>query len=214
MGLKEIARMTGLSITTVSHALNGTRAVSQKSMALIRDAVAKTGYRPNGAAQALKTQRTNMIALIIPSTEPNNSTNCFFFDVLGGVKQTLQEQGYDLIVSTYSENDPHFLLGGIPVLQKNWIDGVLFVPGSRRRVECLTGVDVPVVLIDRRLDGVSLPFVGSDNEQAAVRAIELLAQTGGASAISGARSIFPPRMTVTAVIKRRLRRWGLRTTSA
>lgn len=65
MGLKEIARMTGLSITTVSHALNGTRAVSQKSMALIRDAVAKTGYRPNGAAQALKTQRTNMIALII-----------------------------------------------------------------------------------------------------------------------------------------------------
>ena len=63
MGLKEIARMTGLSITTVSHALNGTRAVSQKSMALIRDAVAKTGYRPNGAAQALKTQRTNMIAL-------------------------------------------------------------------------------------------------------------------------------------------------------
>ena len=178
MGLKEIARMTGLSITTVSHALNGTRAVSQKSMALIRDAVAKTGYRPNGAAQALKTQRTNMIALIIPSTEPNNSTNCFFFDVLGGVKQTLQEQGYDLIVSTYSENDPHFLLGGIPVLQKNWIDGVLFVPGSRRRAECLTGVDVPVVLIDRRLDGVSLPFVGSDNEQAAVRAIELLAQSG------------------------------------
>ena len=178
MGLKEIARMTGLSITTVSHALNGTRTVSQKSMALIRDAVAKTGYRPNGAAQALKTQRTNMIALIIPSTEPNNSTNCFFFDVLGGVKQTLQEQGYDLIVSTYSENDPHFLLGGIPVLQKNWIDGVLFVPGSRRRAECLTGVDVPVVLIDRRLDGVSLPFVGSDNEQAAVRAIELLAQSG------------------------------------
>ena len=45
MGLKEIARMTGLSITTVSHALNGTRAVSQKSMALIRDAVAKTGAR-------------------------------------------------------------------------------------------------------------------------------------------------------------------------
>ena len=40
MGLKEIARMTGLSITTVSHALNGTRAVTQKSMALIRDAVA------------------------------------------------------------------------------------------------------------------------------------------------------------------------------
>ena len=105
MGLKEIARMNGLSITTVSHALNGTRAVSQKSMALIRDAVAKTGYRPNGAAQALKTQRTNMIALIIPSTEPNNSTNCFFFDVLGGVKQTLQEQGYDLIVSTYSAKE-------------------------------------------------------------------------------------------------------------
>lgn len=178
MGLKEIARMTGLSITTVSHALNGTRAVSQKSMALIREAVAKTGYRPNGAAQALKTQRTNIIALVIPSTEPNNSTNCFFFDVLNGVKEILQEQGYDLIVSTYFESDPGFRLCDIPVLQKNWIDGVLFVPGSRRHAELLTGVEIPVVLIDRRLDGVSLPYVCSDNEEAAMRAVELLAQSG------------------------------------
>lgn len=131
MSIREIARMTGLSITTVSHAINGTRPVSEKSRRLVEEAIRRTGYRPNLAARALKTQKSNIIALIIPSTEPGNSTNCFFFDVLGGVKDTLQRRGYDLIVSTYSERRSDIRLDSVSVLKKSWIDGLLLVPNSR-----------------------------------------------------------------------------------
>ena len=182
MSIREIARMTGLSITTVSHAINGTRPVSEKSRRLVEEAIRRTGYRPNLAARALKTQKSNIIALIIPSTEPGNSTNCFFFDVLGGVKDTLQRRGYDLIVSTYSERRSDIRLDSVSVLKKSWIDGLLLVPNSRhsRYDELLAGVDLPTVLLDRRLDGCDLPLVCCDNESAAEQAVGLLADSGRA----------------------------------
>ena len=182
VSIREIARMTGLSITTVSHAINGTRPVSEKSRRLVEEAIRRTGYRPNLAARALKTQKSNIIALIIPSTEPGNSTNCFFFDVLGGVKDTLQRRGYDLIVSTYSERRSDIRLDSVSVLKKSWIDGLLLVPNSRhsRYDELLAGVDLPTVLLDRRLDGCDLPLVCCDNESAAEQAVGLLADSGRA----------------------------------
>ena len=74
MSIKKIAEMTGLSITTVSHAINGTRKVSAKSKEMIDKAVAEINYRPNLAAQMMKTQKSKIVALFVPDTEPNNST--------------------------------------------------------------------------------------------------------------------------------------------
>lgn len=211
MSIREIARMTGLSITTVSHAINGTRPVSEKSRRLVEEAIRRTGYRPNLAARALKTQKSNIIALIIPSTEPGNSTNCFFFDVLGGVKDTLQRLGYDLIVSTYSERRSDIRLDSVSVLKKSWIDGLLLVPNSRhsRYDELLAGVDLPTVLLDRRLDGCDLPLVCCDNESAAEQAVGLLADSAArASATSAARSTSRPPTTAMPVTGGRLKSAG------
>ena len=60
MSIKKIAEMTGLSITTVSHAINGTRKVSAKSKEMIDKAVAEINYRPNLAAQMMKTQKSSL----------------------------------------------------------------------------------------------------------------------------------------------------------
>lgn len=179
MSIKQIAEMTGLSLTTVSHAINGTRKVSDKSLALVRDAIEKTNYRPNLAAQMMKTNRSKTVAIIIPETEPSNSTNCFYFDVLSGAKARLGEVGYDLIVSTYSEH------GGegpsrSSVLQKRWIDGVLLVPQTDEPEDTLEvcAYGMPVVLLDRSVRDCSLPSVTSDNRSISEKAVRLLYEGG------------------------------------
>ena len=151
MSIRKIAEMTGLSITTVSHAINGTRKVSIKSKKLIDEAIKETGYKPNLAAQMMKTQRSKTIALIIPATEPNNSTNCFYFDVLNGAKVFLENNGYDLIVSTYPEDNPRYNLSDMQVLQRRWVDGILLVPPSNdyAKIKSVEELNLPIVLLDR-----------------------------------------------------------------
>lgn len=180
MSIKTIAQMTGLSITTVSHALNGTRTVSQHSKQLVEEAVKKIGYKPNLAAQMLKTNRSHIIALIIPSTEPNNSTNCFFFDVLNGAREQLHASGYDLMVATYSEQEGEKHLANLQVLEKRLVDGVLLVPFDRDAASLteIRSLGIPIVLVDRRVENCSLPSVYSDNLEGARKVVHLLAQSG------------------------------------
>lgn len=180
MSIKTIAQMTGLSITTVSHAINGTRAVSQHSKQLVEEAVKKIGYKPNLAAQMLKTNRSHIIALIIPSTEPNNSTNCFFFDVLNGAREQLHASGYDLMVATYSERESEKHLANLQVLEKRLVDGVLLVPFDRNAASLaeIRSLGIPIVLVDRRVENCSLPSVYSDNLEGARKVVHLLAQGG------------------------------------
>lgn len=180
MSIKAIAQITGLSTTTVSHAINGTRPVSEQSRKLIADAIEKTGYKPNLAAQMLKTQRSKTVALIMPSTSPNNSTNTFFFNVITGAKDELQEMAYELIISTYSESCAEGDIEKIPVLKKHWVDGVLLVPDSRypRSEPLLKEIGLPMVLLDRKIDGLGVPTVSSDNESIVEEAVKLLFDGG------------------------------------
>lgn len=185
MSLKRIAEMTGLSVATVSHVINGTRGVSEKSRALVERAIADTGYKPNRAARALKTQRSNTVALVIPSVKPGRSTNFFFMNVLSGARDALAEQGYDLIVSTYAEEAaPDDEQAEMAVLQKQWLDGLLLVPGRRdsRAARLVQESGVPFVLVDRTVTdggGQALwPCVHSDNYSATGKAIELFHSCG------------------------------------
>lgn len=177
--IKQIAEMTGLSMTTVSHAINGTRTVSQKSLSLIEEAIKKTNYRPNLAAQMMKTNRSKTVAIIIPETEPNNSTNCFYFDVLNGVKSCLEAAENELIVSTYPEYDAQ-RLANISVLQRRWVDGIILVPATNRPEDLLPiqNFGLPLVLVDRWVEGCKLPQVYSNNREVSADAVRLLYDSG------------------------------------
>ncbi|MFV0399353.1 MAG: LacI family DNA-binding transcriptional regulator [Oscillospiraceae bacterium] len=180
MSLKKIAEMTGLSTATVSHALNGTRSVSEKSRLLVQEAADKIGYKPSLAAQMLRTQRSGIVALIIPASSPTNDTNSFYFGVLNGARAALEEEGYDMIVTTYPERAEHVPLEKLRVLANRMVEGVLLVPYSREKgsADSLLDLDVPTVLLDRRVVDCPLPVVASDNHSAAVQVVELLAASG------------------------------------
>ncbi|QAT50721.1 LacI family transcriptional regulator [Caproiciproducens sp. NJN-50] len=180
VSLKTIAQMTGLSVTTVSHAINGTRAVSKRSKRLVEEAIRQTGYTPNLAAQMLKTNRSKIVALLIPATEPNNSTNSFFFDVLNGAREHLAANDYDLMIATFPELELEKQLDNFQLLKKRLVDGILLVPPTRhlKVLEKICAFNLPLVLLDRRVEGSRLPMVYSDNVEGACRAVHTLAEGG------------------------------------
>lgn len=179
-GLKKISELTGLSTATVSHVLNGTRNVSKKNREKVFQVAKSIGYRPNIAARMLRTKKSRMIAIIIPSDIENSNANYFYMDVIMGVREKAYETKYEVIVSTY---DPHGSddrsFQSVQVLKQRWIDGVIIVPSllNNMKFERIKELEIPIVLLDRRVDE-NICCVASDNAGGVVKAIQLFADSG------------------------------------
>ena len=181
MSIKRIAEITGLSTATVSHVLNGNRKVSDASREKVLLAAREIGYRPNLAARMLRMQKSNTIALVIPTDEFNRNANYFYMDVLLGIREKLSETGHYVIVSDYgATGESERSLRAVQVLQKQWLDGIILVPSSRNpnQLTVLREMGVPFILVDRRVDGSDFSCVDSDNEKGAYEAVSLLASCG------------------------------------
>ena len=81
-GIKEIARITGLSLATVSRVLNNSTLVSAKAKKKVLEAAHKIDYRPNMAAVALRSGRSKIIGVLVP--EINNN---FFSSIINGIEK-------------------------------------------------------------------------------------------------------------------------------
>lgn len=97
-GMKDVAEMAGVSLTTVSHVINGTRPVHPGTVARVEEAVRALGYRPSRAAQALRKQRSWNIGVIDCSMN-----NQFFLETMQKSHVLFEELGYQL---TYSFLEP------------------------------------------------------------------------------------------------------------
>ena len=84
-----VARLAGVSSTTVSHVLSGKRPVSAATQERVHEAVRELGYRPNSVARSLRTRRSQMIAVIVPDI-----TNPFYGVMTRGLADTLDDAGY------------------------------------------------------------------------------------------------------------------------
>jgi LacI family transcriptional regulator len=182
MSIRKIAEITGLSTATVSHVINNTRVVSKKNRDLVNKTIIETGYKPNMAAKALRTQRFHTVAMLMPTVEPGMSTNLYFIEVMSGAKDVMEMNGYNLIVSTYLDssishnNDVELHVKQLNVLQRLWVDGVILVPNkvSYKKVLENIGDSLPLVLVDRDIPEKNYSCVSSDHVQASFNATDLL----------------------------------------
>ena len=85
----DVAKEAGVSISSVSNALNGKNKVSEKTRERIDAAVKKLGYTVDPAASSLKSRSTRVIGLIVPSID-----SAFFPAVIGGLQSVLEKNGY------------------------------------------------------------------------------------------------------------------------
>ena len=146
---KDVARLAGVSRTTVSLVLNhvpGIR-ISEDTRRRIMEAVRQLDYRPNQLAQGLKTNRTKMLALLIPSI-----VNPFYAYVAQGVEDVAHQNGYTVFLCNTYRDDERAEKYILALLQRQ-VDGVIMI-GTLARLELierLVSNGIPVVVFDREV---------------------------------------------------------------
>ena len=177
----DVARLANVSQATVSYVLSGNPAISvpEATRRRILDAVDELGYVPNGIARSLRTQRTYMIAAVIPDI-----TNPFYPAFERGVQETAEAGGYDLIVFNTggtAERERRCLRS----LQQGRVDGVVavFFHLKAKDLRPLLERNVALVRLEAVRKGVSsldLPFdnLYVDNVAASRTAVEHLIGRG------------------------------------
>jgi LacI family transcriptional regulator len=163
--LKEIARRTGKSITTVSRALAGYDDVSPETRTMVRQVAAELGYAPNLLAQRLQRRRSETIGLIIPTLGPRFA-DPFFSEFLAGVGNMAAEHGYDLLVSTQPPGERE-LEAYRQKVQNHQVDGFVVVRTRRHdaRIHLLRQAVFPFVAFGRTEGDLDFPFVDVDGRE-------------------------------------------------
>ena len=173
--MADVARLAGVSVTTVSHVINGTRPASERTRARVLAAIERTGYRPNTIARALARGGTQSLGLAI-----SGLSNPYFTDVVAAVEAAAGRAGHTLLLGDTRE-DPEHELRIVRALAERQVDGMLLAPtvGARRARAALPRATraCPVVLLDRFVDA-PLDQVGCDNEQPTARLVEHLVDLG------------------------------------
>jgi LacI family transcriptional regulator len=123
--IKDVAKKTGLSITTVSLVLNKKESrIPEKTRQIIKNAAEELKYAPNQAAVSLSTKRTNLIALVLP-----RKTCYFFADLASSMENACRSAGYGLIISL-PDGDEAASLDAIREVLRRGVDGVVFDPSG------------------------------------------------------------------------------------
>ena len=175
--LKKIGAELGLSVTTVSRALNGFPEVSAATRAKVRDTADRLGYRPNRVAQRLVTGRSGMVGMIV-KIKPDMSADQTFFEILTGLTAALSAREVDLVLAVDQEADP--VLPYKRMLERDILDGFVLnapVPFDPR-VEFLAARGIPFVMHGQDRPEPAYPTYGIDNRAVSADSVRLLAQLG------------------------------------
>lgn len=171
MGIRQLALELQLSIGTVSRALNDRPDVNPETRARVKAAAARSGYVPNQSGRSLRSGRTGIVAMVIPSRTGGASCDPGLFVVLEGLRQGLHQKGLDLIVLFRGPNeDP--LLHLQRIVQRRIADSVVIaqtIPGDPR-IAFLKATGVEYVAFGRSAGIEGYSFVDFDFEALAADA--------------------------------------------
>jgi LacI family transcriptional regulator len=170
----DVATLAGVSVATVSAAVNGTSPVSTQLRSRIEEAILTIGYKRNAVARSLKTGTTKTIGLVVADI-----TNPFFTDVIAVIQDVLHKAGYAVMLGCTDES-PAIQEEQVSLLLDRMVDGLVIAPtGDDERLRRLVGTAaVPVVLIDRLCNEIDADAVVLDNEDAVRSAVQYLIELG------------------------------------
>src|SRR5690348_9416901 len=184
--LKDVARVSGFSTSTVSRALTGIGSVDPKTKTLIESVARDLGYRPHEGARTLVTRRSHVIGVIVATLEPHRRiSHPFLRELLDEMKYSAGERSYDLLLlaGRPDESAEHYVHRAL----SRRVDGLVLLGIDRseidrggREVRELASVGVPTVCVDLdiRALGPWFGYVTSDNTGGARLAVRHLLDSG------------------------------------
>jgi len=167
VSIKDIAKKAGVSISTVSYALNGNSKVTEETSARILKIASELNYVPNAAARTLKKRVSKIIGVYL-----TDFSGAFYGEVLQGMKEVLNKRGYDLIVCSGSYSHRW--------LPQRMIDGAIVLDHSfaSEELQQLADSGHKLVVLDRELHHPNVNQVLLDNKAGAALAAEYLIDQG------------------------------------
>ncbi len=172
--IRDVAQRAGVSKSTVSHVLNGTRYVRPELAERVRRAMAELNYTPNQLARSLRRKTTHTIGLITP-----DNANPFFAQVAQAVEEVCFRRGYTVLLGN-AAGDPARELHYIRVMVEKQVDGLIVAASGLHSEHLRPSVlgQIPVVLVDRSLPGLDVDRVVADHRRGGRLATEYLLSLG------------------------------------
>lgn len=172
--IKDVARMAGVSISTVSKYLNGGN-VRPAYAEPIRKAISALDFRANPYARSLKMPRSKSVGVLLPSM-----TLDFFGNIITAMDRVLRGSGYHTVVSCYG-SDHGLERDYLKFLMGSGIDGLIYVPehlSAEEFYELTEKHHLPIIQIDRQIQGVQTDAVLADNTDVSYAAVSMLIEAG------------------------------------
>ncbi len=168
--LADIAKATGYSINTVSHALNDKPDISEKTKKYISDVAEEMGYIANTSAGALRSGKTRSVAIIV-----GDISNPHFSIMIKEMEATLRRHRYSAIIMNTDEDEQLEREAIVTAMSKN-VDGIILCPvqKSDANVVFLQKVGMPFILFGRRFADVDTDYVVCDDENGGFEAASFL----------------------------------------
>ena len=177
--LKQIAKELGVSVSTVSKALNGSPEISEPTKQRVQEYAKLKNYKPNVIGLNLKNRSTKTIGVLIP-----NILNSFFAKVFSGIEKIADEKGYKVITCITNESLEKEI-NALEMLSNGTIDGfILSVSEESQKLQkfnhftTIINEGTPIVMFDRIADEVNCDKVIVDDFESAMNATEHLIKSG------------------------------------
>ena len=175
--IKDIAKECGVSVSTVSRAMNGHRDINQKTREKILEVIARSGYVPNNSARNLKRLESRAVALLVKGMD-----NMFFQDIIDVIEKEIHDRKYSCILQRVEENEDEVDLA-LELVKEKKLQGIIFLGGKfDHPQESLRRLTVPFVMsTSQRRSGLPSCGGGSisvDNEKESFRMVDYLCRLG------------------------------------
>jgi LacI family transcriptional regulator len=159
--IKDVAQRAGVALGTASRVLSGSAQTSPDSRARVLAAAAELNYVMNGTARALRRARTDVLGLLV-----SDIRNPFFSELAHAAESEAMRLGYTVLLANADENaaqaDEY-----LRIFASQRIDGLLLAPQGpvSPQLESLVAAKLPIVLLNRSLEGLDAPLFATDNAQ-------------------------------------------------
>lgn len=168
--IKDVAKLAGVSVATVSRVLNDKGYVGQHTREMVEQAIKELNYKPNEVARSLFKKQSNTIGLIVPDI-----MNPYFPELARAVEDTASKFGYNVILCN-SDEDREKEQTYLDMLQQNYVNGII-VSSNTMTAEQVIELNIPVVSIDREISK-GLPTIVVENMKGASKATRFLLDKG------------------------------------
>jgi LacI family transcriptional regulator len=173
--IRDVARLAGVSVSTVSAALNDKPIVKSSTKQRVQEAAAKLNYRPNAIARSLVTNESRLVGLVVP-----DMADPYFPAIAAGIDEVASRLGYTVILAN-TLRDAKRETEQIKVLMERRVDGLVFAGGGTVGAQGWLGSvagNIGIVVIDRPELAFSYPSITIDNVRGAEKATRYLIELG------------------------------------